>query len=48
MAAGAGWWSAGLSGVVRSLCLTDSAVGLTLLALATTAELFAPACQGPL
>jgi cation:H+ antiporter len=41
MAAG-GWLAVGGAGrVVRALNLTDSAVGLTLLALATTAELFA-------
>jgi cation:H+ antiporter len=41
MAAG-GWLAvAGAERVVRALSLTDSAVGLTLLALATTAELFA-------
>ncbi len=41
MAAG-GWLAVGGAGrVVRALSLTDSAVGLTLLALATTAELFA-------
>ena len=41
MAAG-GWFAVGGSErVVRALGLTDSAIGLTLLALATTAELFA-------
>jgi len=41
MAAG-GWLAVGgADRVVRALRLTDSAVGLTLLALATTAELFA-------
>jgi cation:H+ antiporter len=41
MAAG-GWLAVGgAERVVQGLRLTDSAVGLTLLALATTAELFA-------
>ena len=41
MAAG-GWFAVGgAERVVRALGLTDSAIGLTLLALATTAELFA-------